>query len=343
MAMEIIEVGPLATVQDIGRTGYARLGYAENGACDKYSMKLANLLAGNSGAIDRAAVMEFTMKGGKIRFTSPQVLALAGADMKPELNGRPTSMYRPVLVKAGDVLSLGMAVCGLRCYMAVYGGIQVPLVMGSRSTNLRCGLGGFLGRALKPGDSLESCASEQEIQALRQRLSGREELWYVNREEQWLRQPSGRCRLRQGERITVLRTVAGPQEDAFTQAGIHAFEYSLYRLTPQCDRMACKLEGPPIETVNGSDMISDGIVEGSVQIASNGMPMVMMADHQTTGGYAKIGTVISTDIPALAQLRPGESVIFRFISLQESIEAYRRENRKLQWLKARLERVLGNE
>ncbi len=336
MAMEIIEPGLLTTVQDMGRTGCGALGYSTNGACDKYSMKLANLLVGNTDKMEQAAVLEFTMKGGVIRFTSSYVLALAGADMAPVMNGNPVPMYAPVPVKAGDILILGMALSGMRCYLAVRGGIGVPLIMGSRSTDLKCHLGGYGGRALKKGDVLEA-GPEQGDAAGWDLLPGENGLRFLaGEDEPWFRIPSSHYSYRGMERRLVLRTVPGPQEEAFTPYGIETFTHSNYCLSHQCDRMACRLTGPAVETKGGSDMISDGIVEGSVQISSDGMPMIMMADHQTTGGYAKIGTVVSTDIPALAQLKPGDGVVFRFISVEEGIEACRKEYRKIQWLKERM-------
>lgn len=336
MALEIMKTGILATVQDLGRRGFAAQGFRESGACDKYSMKVANLLAGNLDRPDQAAVLEFTMNGGAIRFTSPEILALAGADMAPALNGHPVPMYRPMLISPGDVLTLEPAGRGLRLYLAIYGGFRVPKIMGSRSTDLSCHIGGYGGRALKAKDVLESEASDREKEDLASRLRGWEDAWALSPEEEWLRLPSNHYRYKEGERLVVLRTVAGPQEEAFTSRGMEDFVSGVYRLSEKCDRMACRLKGPRIETVQSSDILSDGIMEGSVQVASDGLPMVMLADHQTTGGYAKIGTVISTDVPALAQLRPGQQVVFEFVKPWEGIRAYRKEERKLAWLAHRL-------
>lgn len=338
MGLEIIKAGMLTTVQDQGRRGYAALGFRECGACDKYAMKTANLLAGNLDRPGFHAVLEFTMSGGTLRFTEPEIFALAGADMSPALNGSPISMYRPVVAKPGDLLSLGPARRGLRLYLALYGGILVPEVMGSRSTDLNCHIGGLEGRALKPGDFLKSGATSQERWKLASVLRGREERWALKPEEQWLRLPSSPCRLRDGRRFPVLRTVAGPQEEAFTAGGRADFVSAAYRLSGKCDRMACRLEGRKVEMKKPPDILSDGIVEGSIQVASDGLPMVMLADHQTAGGYAKIGTVITTDIPVLAQLRPGDQVIFEFVDPMEGIRACRKEEKKLAWLAKRLEK-----
>lgn len=339
MAMEIVSAGPLTTVQDLGRIGYAAQGFQESGACDKYSLRLANLLVGNAAG---EAGIEFTLKGGRIRFTAPEVIALTGADMKPELNGIPVSMFCPLQVEKGDMLTMGMAVSGLRGYLAAAGGIQVPSVMGSRSTNLKCRIGGLEGRALRDGDILQSGADGQSMR--RQGWPGRnkhstaakerrQKLWADDEIGRWMSRSSTPYRIMGDECIVMLRTVPGPQLETFTEEGIRTFERGIYTLTADSNRMACKLSGAAVETVHGSDIISDGIVEGSVQVASDGMPIVMLADHQTTGGYAKIGTVISTDIPALAQLKPGEKTSFKFVTPEEGIAACRKEAAKLEYLR----------
>ncbi|WP_051629589.1 5-oxoprolinase subunit C family protein [Lacrimispora aerotolerans] len=329
MALEILQPGALSTVQDLGRRGYQSQGFQESGACDKYSMRLSNLLAGNLEGECRAAVVEFTLRGGEIRFTSPEVFSLAGADMEPFLNGTPVPMYEPVCAEEGDVLTLSLAKEGLRTYLAVYGGVDVPLVMGSRSTNLKCRLGGFHGRVLKQGDILPTGKSAEEVRALWQSIQGNGKGSAPNAEQPLLQRSSTPKRYYGTEEYVLLRAVEGPQIQAFTEEGVRTFLRNPYRLSSDCDRMACRLEGPVIDMIQGADIISDGIVEGSVQVSASGLPMVMMSDHQTTGGYAKIATVISTDIPALAQLRPGEWVTFQFVTPQEAVNICRREEQRL--------------
>ena len=322
MAIKILTVGPLTTVQDFGRSGFGSRGYRRCGACDKYSMQIANILAGNMEDCALAAVLEFTLSGGKMEFTDNCQIALAGADMSPKLNGNPIAMYRSVKTKAGDILELGMAVDGLRTYLAVGGGIDTEKVMSSRATDCTCGIGGMDGRALREGDVLKTG------------VSGKEKVEFVITEEMfWLKKPSHPYRSVGNQLLPVLRVVAGPQEEAFTKEAREKLRREVYKIKVDSDRMAVRLEGPELKTKEGSDIISDGIVEGSVQISSNGLPMVMLADHQTTGGYAKIATVISTDIPAIAQRRPGECIGFEYITPAQAGEAYRKEVRKLAWLK----------
>lgn len=321
MALEILAAGPLATVQDMGRAGMGRFGYRRCGACDKYAMQLANILAGNIEHSGAAAV-EFTLSGGSVRFTQDCRIALAGADMSPKLDGKSVPVYASLDVRAGQVLELGLARDGLRTYLAVGGGIGTEPVLGSRSTDCACGLGGPEGRALRAGDVLETGAYRADVH----RFSLTEELF-------WLKKPSNPYRSVGAQLLPVLRVVAGPQEEAFTEEAKENLRRGVYKVTADSNRMACRLDGAPLPQKEGADILSDGIVEGSIQVAANGLPMVMLADHQTTGGYAKIGTVISADIPALAQRMPGTCIGFTYITPEEAGEAYRKEVRKLEWLK----------
>jgi antagonist of KipI len=341
MGLEIIQPGALSTIQDLGREGYQSQGFQTSGACDKYSMKLSNLLAGNLDETCHEAVVEFTLRGGEIRFTSAEVFSLTGADMQPLLNGKPVSMYAPICAQERDVLTLSLAPSGLRTYLAVHGGISVPCVMGSRSTNLKCRLGGFLGRALKQGDDLPTGKTAWQVRAFMDIVKGREDKFVFGEDMSWLRRPSTPSRYYGPHGYVLLRAVEGPQAEAFTEEGLKTFLRNPYQLSTGCDRMACKLEGPLIVLKQGADIISDGIVEGSVQISASGLPMVMMADHQATGGYAKIATVISTDIPSLAQLRPGEWVTFQFITPKEAVSICRKEEKKLKDLRKRLMDVMA--
>ena len=266
-------------------------------------MRTANLLAGNPQAAG-AAVLEMTLQGGKYQFDGDAVFALAGADMPAALDGRPVPAYTPLLARAGQVLAIGAARSGLRGYLAVFGGVDTPPVLGSRSTDLKCRMGGLDGRALKAGDVLPIGAAPAMVEQRWQQICAKG----ANRPLGTARTPARPWRFLGGRKLPLFRAVPGPQTDAFTAVGQAAFVHGVYALTADCDRMACKLQGPQIETVDGSDIVSDGIVAGSVQVSANGQPIVMLADHQTTGGYAKIATVISADLSAMAQLRPGEKL-----------------------------------
>lgn len=286
MAFRVIVPGALSTVQDLGRFGYQKSGMPCSGVMDQKAYESANQLVNNQ---KNEAVIEHTVFGGSYRFQSDTVIALTGADMKPSIDGKACPMYRPVFVPSGGILSLGAAVNGCRTYLAAAGGILVPSVLGSRSTNLKCKIGGFQGRALQSGDLLDTGTLSVPFQQIKD-LSLKAPVY--------------------SKEIKV-RVIEGPQSDYFTEKGLNLFYSAPYTVSEQSDRMGCRLEGPAVESIHGTDIVSDGIVFGSIQITSSGMPIVLMADRQTTGGYAKIATVITDDLPLLAQAVPGTTIHFQ--------------------------------
>lgn len=328
MAIEIISAGPLTTVQDIGRVGMSALGYPESGACDKYAFRTANLLVGNSLEAPGDAALECTLSGITAYFTSPSLIAFTGADMQPALNGRRIPMYTPILVSSGDMLVMGAAVSGLRSYIAFRGGIDVPVRSGSRSTDLKCKIGGYLGRQLRDRDILEIIDSSETRKITAEKLA-RMSRFALETETAWLRGQSRAYRFYGSKPVPLIRVVLGPQDEAFPDEALRVFSQSIFTLSADSNRMAAKLEGPVIETVRGSDILSDGIVEGSIQVSSNGKPIAMLADHQTAGGYAKIATIIRVDIPVLAQLKPGDEVAFSPVTPEIGIHAYRDAEKQL--------------
>lgn len=303
MSIKIITPGLLTTVQDCGRFGYQASGFSVSGVMDMRSYKIANILAGNA---ENLAVLEMTMLGVTVEFTQNTVFALTGGDFSPTLNGDSVKMYQTVYANAGDVLKLGAAKTGSRGYLAVLGGIDVPLVMGSRSTNLKCKIGGYCGRALKAGDVLEIGDSYPVDYRKKVRTFPADDF---SADE------------------AVIRVVLGPQDDYFTKKGIDTFLNETYTITKDADRMGFKLDGDVIENVSGVDIVSDGIALGSVQVPSSGKPIIMLADRQTTGGYAKIATVVSVDIPKLVQLKPGSRIRFEAVSVNEAEKLYKKEQR----------------
>lgn len=310
LMMKILTPGPLSTVQDTGRFGYMSTGFGANGAMDDYSMRIANILVGNDPG---DGVIEMTMLGLSAEFTCPAVISLTGANMRPTLNGEEVPMYQAVQVERGDRLAMGAAVSGMRGYLAVAGGFDLPSVMGSMSTNLKCGIGGFRGRKLASGDAIP----------LRQSVSL--ELLGSRKCEPENHYP---------DTVTV-RVVLGPQEDYFTEKGIATFLGARYNVSGQSDRMGVRLEGNAIENKNGVDIISDGIAYGSVQIPASGTPIIMMADRQTTGGYAKIATVITTDLKKIAQARPGTAIRFQAVTEKEAVALLKKQTNKLKLLQYR--------
>lgn len=299
--MEILSPGALSTIQDGGRFGYQGSGFPVSGCMDLRAYHDANLLLDNP--MD-AAVVEMQLMGINARFTVPTCIALTGADQKAKINGIEIPRYKAISVKAGDELNMGLTSNGRFACLAVAGGFSVPKVMGSYSTNLKCGIGGFEGRALRGGDRIEIESCERPESAM-----ARKEMEPVNYESE-----------------ITLHIIAGPQDDRFSDKGKQTFSTEVYTVSNASDRMGYRLEGPEIEFSGSADILSDGIVFGSIQVPASGKPIILMADRQTTGGYAKIGTVIQTDMPKLAQCMPGSKIRFEFVNLKEAEKISRRED-----------------
>ena len=309
MQMDVVFAGPLTTVVDGGRHGYMNVGFSAGGAMDLYSMRLANILVGNE--MDEGA-LEMTFMGIEATFDSDTVIALTGADMSPQVNGQSVPMYEAVSLRRGDRLTMKKAESAMRCYLAVSGGFDIPKVMGSYSTNLKCGIGGFFGRKLKGGDAVPLRRSTRLIYP---RSTYKENLYL--------------------KRIKV-RVILGPQDDYFTDKGISDFLSRSYTVSEKSDRMGIRLSGEPVENKNGVDIISDAIAMGSVQIPASGEPIIMMADRQTTGGYAKIATVITADLTLLAQCYPGTEIRFTAIRESKAVKLLKKQNKHLLSLKRKL-------
>ena len=307
--------GLLTTVQDLGRFGYQRYGMPVCGAMDPFALELGNILVGNSR---NEAVMEATILGPTIEFEEMAIFAITGGDFGPTLNGEPIEMDRAYFGKAGDVLALPLARTGARAYIAFAGGLEIEEVMGSRSTCLKAGVGGLNGRPFREGDRLGLRAPCSWLPDLENRVAPKEIL------------PA------YGDRVTV-RFTWGPQDDLFSPAGRRTFTRSEYTVSDRSDRMGYRLSGPAVERAAGSDgnIVSDGVSFGAIQIP-DGQPIVMMADRQTTGGYPKIGCVITADLPLLAQLKAGDRVRFRPVSVAAAQAVYRRQRQALDGLQASL-------
>jgi biotin-dependent carboxylase-like uncharacterized protein len=308
----VVKAGLLASVQDLGRPGFRDSGMPLSGAMDRYALSCANLLAGNH---PEAAAVELTMVGGTWRFDVDAFAAVAGADMRGALDGEPVRPWSSFHARAGSLLAFKSAASGVRTYLAVRGGIEVPLVLGSRSTYTRASIGGLGGRALATGDRLRVGPVE-------------------GRDPEPLALPAEEMPVCGGG--ATLRVLLGPQDDRFTARGIATFLSSGYRVTPQNDRMGYRLEGPPITMRAAPDIITDPLVPGAVQVPGNGQPIVMAADAQTTGGYIKIATVIGPDLRLLAQARTGELLRFSRITQAVAVRAVRAERAGLAALARRI-------
>lgn len=292
MATVIVHTaGLLTTVQDRGRYGYQRFGMPVSGAMDVFSLELANLLVGNDPG---DACLEATISGPVLEFTGTTWIAVTGADMDPHLNGQSIPMNTAINVRPGDRLGFRGLRSGCRAYIAFAGGIAVPPAMGSRSTYLRAGIGGHKGRALMPGDDLP------------------------------LGEPVGKPRLKtipeglipEYKHEQTIRIISGPEAHFFEIAGLRSFLSTEYTVTAQSDRMGYRLSGEPIKHKEGmTNIVSAGISLGTVQIPGDGQPIILMADRQTSGGYARIANVITSDLTLLAQMQPGDNIHFKETTL----------------------------
>lgn len=286
-AIEVLHGGLLTTIQDSGRRGQLRLGVSPAGPMDAIAHRAANALVGN--ATD-AAALECTIAGPILRFLAPTALAVTGADLgavlrRPDMGAWEPPLGRRVFARPGNILEFRERRVGCRAYVGLAGGVDVPLVLGSRSTDLLGGFGGFAGRALRSGDVLGLGPATS--------LPPEGEPW---------RLPASAWTAR-------VRIVLGPQADLFAAKALEEFLGGTYTVTSSSDRVACRLDGASIPREGGSEIVTDGMVFGSIEVPPDGRPIVMMADAPTTGGYPKIATVIGADLPLLAQLVPGEGQV----------------------------------
>lgn len=313
MGIVVENGGILTTVQDEGRFGYQAYGVSTSGAMDSHAFHIANILVGNDMT---EGALEMTFIGPTLRFTCDNIIAVTGGDLTPMLDGAPLPMYRAVLVKEGQKLSFAGARNGCRGYIAFAGGLDIPLVMGSKSTLLKNNLGGVKGRKLEKGDEIAFTSPKTELPGMEKRVVPADVY---------------------PEKEIVLRVVLGPQDDEFTENGVRSFFWNSGVITNEFDRMGCRIEREPIEHKGDGNINTDGISLGSIQVPANGKPIIMLADRQSTGGYAKIGTVISVDLPKIAQSQPGFKVRFIQVSLDLAQSLYVRE---LEQMKA-LDRMLN--
>ena len=304
MRLSVIQPGMLSTVQDLGRWGHQVIGMPVAGAMDPLALRRGNIMVNNEQG---EAALEITVMGPKLSVEGNGIIALTGADLGLTINGEAKPVWTSHEVSNKDVIAFsGMKGNGCRAYLCVGGGIDVPPLMGSRSTYMRGKIGGLDGRPLRAGDIL-SCGEPQRLWRRSIGFSCPEELRpdYCPDKE--------------------LSVVLGPQDSAFTEAGLETFTSSTYTISSSADRMGYRLEGPEVEHVESADIVSDAICLGAIQIPGHGQPIAMMADRQTTGGYTKIAVLTSTDIALLSQRLPDQTVTFRAISQEEAIMTACRE------------------
>jgi biotin-dependent carboxylase-like uncharacterized protein len=297
-AIEVLEPGLLTTVQDLGRRGHRRLGVCWAGALDAPAARAANALVGNDAS---EAVLECTLAGLRLRFLCASHFAVTGADLgavlhRNDLGAWDVPLGRRVLARPGNELAFTEPRQGCRAYLAFGGGIAVPRILGSRSTDLGSGFGGASGRALRRGDALALGPQRSRTPAL----------------ERWQLQAHA-------TRPVRVRVVLGPQHERIEPAALERFLSEPYAVGPSSNRVGCRLEGPRLAHRGGAEIVSDGMAPGSIQVPPDGMPIVMLADAPTTGGYVKAATVVSADLALVAQLVPGAgSVRFEAVTIEDA-------------------------
>ena len=301
-ALVVRACGPMTSIQDAGRFGWQRYGVSSSGAMDRLALAFANALVGNAPG---AGALEFMLMGGSFAIEGGTArLAVAGAPCAVAVDGQPARAMTSLTLRPGQTLSVGPAQAGAYAYLAIAGGLALPLELGSLSLQPRARIGGIEGRALRPGDHLPLALADA---------------------------PKGPELALDAVAIDAdapIRVVLGPQDDYFSKEGIETFLSSAYTVSREADRMGYRLAGPKIAHARGFNVVSDGIVTGSIQVPGAGEPIVMMADRQTTGGYPKLATVISSDLRLVSQRRSGEAIRFAAVGIEEA-QAIARERAEL--------------
>lgn len=290
--IRVVSPGLLTTVQDLGRPGLGALGVPPGGAADAHALRLGNLLLGNDAG---AAALEATLAGPELLFEEAALVALAGAPFAATLDGAPVPPWSAVPVPAGGRLAVGRAVAGARVYVCVRGGLDLPVLLGSLATDVATGFGGHEGRALRAGDLLPVGSAARSPRG--RRVDAAAARW------------SGARRL--------LRVTPGPQAEWFEPEARDAFHARSFRVSASSSRTGIRLAGEPLRAPSLS-LVTEGVASGAVQVPPAGLPILLLVEHPSTGGYPKIANVISADLSALAQLRPGEEVRFAAATFEEA-------------------------
>jgi len=309
--IEILSPGLQTTVQDLGRFGFGRYGVAPSGALDPFALRIGNLLVDN---LENQACLETTLLGLRIKALTDVLIAVTGANLQPQVDKRPFEMWCTHILNKGEILSFMGPSSGCRSYIALGGGIDIPPVMGSKSTSLPSGFGGLEGKALEAGAILFSESPQAKLLATQRKF---EPKWIPVYPNKW-----------------IVRVIWGPQDDDFTEQGRQSFLKSSYEVSSESDRTGIRLVGPLIhrKTDIPESIISEGQISGNIQVPGDGKPIIILGET-VSGGYRKIATVISADLPLLGQIRPGDEIHFKAISLDEANQALRKMESRIQRFK----------
>ncbi|PYU27652.1 MAG: hypothetical protein DMG32_05830 [Acidobacteria bacterium] len=293
-AILVQKPGLFTTIQDLGREGFGPMGVSASGAADPISLRIGNRLVGNPAG---AAALEMTLVGGVFTFERAAVIAVTGADFSPSVDGIPLPMWTSIKIQEKQTVALGASRSGARAYLCIQGGIAVEPFLGSASTHVLSGLGGFEGRALRNGDRLDLGAPNPLFR--KETLSPKV--------------------LESLQPRKLIRVTNGTQSDWFANSSWNIFCESTFRITEQSNRMGTRLEGPPIPVDPSREMITEGVSLGAIQVPPSGQPIILFVEQQTTGGYPKIANVISADMHSVGQLRPRDEIRFERIEMNEAL------------------------
>jgi antagonist of KipI len=324
--IKVVKPGLLSTIQDLGRYGFQKYGVIVSGSMDPIAHRISNLLVGND---ENEAVIEMTLTGPVLEFQETCLISICGGDLSPSIGGNPVPLWRSILVKKGCTLKFGGCKSGARAYLAVAGGIDVPSVMKSRSTYLRAGIGGIDGRNLKEGDDLEARPLQEDSKGIMNYLipylgdnTYTEIDWSISSEFIAIHQSQ-----------KVIRVIKGPEYNFFSDKSRQAFFGDAFKVSPHSDRMGYRLQGPQLSPAQDIEMISEAVTFGTIQVPSDGNPIILLADRQTTGGYPRIGQVASVDLPLIAQTKPGEELSFTHITHEDAQSLMVNREKQLRHLK----------
>lgn len=313
MGINVLKGGMLTTVQDLGRKGYRKDGIIVSGAMDTLALEIGNLLLGND--VNEAG-LECTVLGPKLQFNTTQLVAITGGDLSPNVDGKAVNMWRPLVISKGATLTFGPAIKGCRTYISFFGGLDVPEILGSYATYLKAGFGGFNGRALKADDELFFKKIYQD--------KGDSFKW------------SADLRLYPDLADPEIRVMKGPEFNLFSKESINDLLSGEYLISKAVDRMGYRLEGPKLNLNQPKEMLSSAVAFGTVQVTPDGGAILLMADHQTTGGYPRIIQVLRADLTKLAQMQSGQYIRFKLVTLEEAQKAIIDRDKQLKQLKQTL-------
>lgn len=312
MSITCLKGGTLASIQDLGRMGYQNLGIIVSGAMDSHAMKIANIIVGN---VWTEACLEITMRGSSFKFHKDTLISITGGNLRPTIEGIEVPQWRPVLVKANSIIKFKGNVTGLRSYLAVKGGYNIEEKLGSKSTYLRAAFGGYNGRALEKDDiislnHINIVESQFEINFSKENNYFKTVNWHVRPKF-----------YEKNKEVNTIRFIEGNEYTWFSNEAHENLENAFFKVENSSDRMGYRLSGTSLNKKEEREMISEGIVNGTVQVSNDGNPIILLADRQTTGGYPRIAQIISADLFKFGQLKPSDTIQFRKATLEEAYKA----------------------